>query len=254
MKTADLFVKALEAEGVEYLFAIPGEENLDLANGYAELLGDQSTALGLYQNALADLSSKDDLIRLAGDMAARLDDKAEAAKAYEKAESKITDPNDLASLAKAVYEALGDKAGVRRFASLRVPLDEAVVEAVLDLSGRPFLHYVVDPPGVKILGDPPFDPQLMEEFWRAFVGSAGITLHIDLVRGQTRAPYADRHRHGRGVEDGLELFLTLVDGVGHAFEVVRELVELGHRTARPVARWATHGPVEPAWQPRMSPV
>ena len=81
-------------------------------------------------------------------------------------------------------EALGDKAGVRRFASLRVPLDEAVVEAVLDLSGRPFLNYGVDPPGVKILGDPPFDPQLMEEFWRAFVGSAGITLHIDLVRGQ----------------------------------------------------------------------
>ena len=70
-------------------------------------------------------------------------------------------------------EALGDKAGVRRFASVRVPLDEAVVEAVLDLSGRPFLHYDIDPPGVKILGDPPFDPQLMEEFWRAFVGSAG---------------------------------------------------------------------------------
>lgn len=81
-------------------------------------------------------------------------------------------------------EALGDKAGVRRFASLRVPLDEAVVEAVLDLSGRPFLQYEIDPPGVKILGDPPFDPQLMEEFWRAFVGSAGITLHMELVRGE----------------------------------------------------------------------
>ena len=81
-------------------------------------------------------------------------------------------------------EALGDKAGVRRFASLRVPLDEAVVEAVLDLSGRPFLHYGIDPPGEKILGDPPFDPQLMEEFWRAFAGSAGLTLHLDLVRGQ----------------------------------------------------------------------
>lgn len=81
-------------------------------------------------------------------------------------------------------EALGDKRGVRRFASIRVPLDEAVVEAVLDLSGRPFLHYEIDPPGVKILGDPPFDPQLMEEFWRAFVTSAGITLHLTLVRGR----------------------------------------------------------------------
>jgi imidazoleglycerol-phosphate dehydratase len=81
-------------------------------------------------------------------------------------------------------EALGDKVGVRRFASIRVPLDEAVVEAVLDLSGRPYLHYEIDPPGVKILGDPPFDPQLMEEFWRAVVTSAGITLHLTLVRGR----------------------------------------------------------------------
>ncbi len=80
--------------------------------------------------------------------------------------------------------ALGDKRGVRRFASIRVPLDEAVVEAVLDLSGRPYLHYEIDPPGEKILGDPPFDPQLMEEFWRAFVMSSGITLHLTLVRGR----------------------------------------------------------------------
>ena len=81
-------------------------------------------------------------------------------------------------------EALGDRRGVRRFASIRVPLDEAVVEAVLDLSGRPFVHYGIEPPGEKILGDPPFDPQLMEEFWRAFAGSAGLTLHLELVRGR----------------------------------------------------------------------
>ena len=81
-------------------------------------------------------------------------------------------------------EALGDKRGVRRFASAAVPLDEALVEGALDLSGRPFLHYDVDPPGEKILGDPPFDPQLAEEFWRAFVVAAGITLHLVLVRGR----------------------------------------------------------------------
>ena len=81
-------------------------------------------------------------------------------------------------------DALGDKRGVKRFASIRVPLDEAVVEAVLDLSGRPYLHYEIDPPGEKILGDPPFDPQLMEEFWRAIVMSSGITLHLTLVRGR----------------------------------------------------------------------
>lgn len=81
-------------------------------------------------------------------------------------------------------EALGDKAGVRRFASIRVPLDEALIDVALDLSGRPFLHYEVDFPGEKILGDPPFDPQLCEEFWRAFVMSSGITLHITSVRGR----------------------------------------------------------------------
>ncbi len=87
-------------------------------------------------------------------------------------------------LGEAFREALGDKAGVRRFACITVPLDEAAVEVVLDLSGRPYLHYDVDFPGEKILGDPPFDPQLAEEFWRAFATAAGITLHIVLRRGR----------------------------------------------------------------------
>ena len=83
-----------------------------------------------------------------------------------------------------VGEALGDKAGVRRFASITVPLDEAAVEVVLDLSGRPYLHYEIDFPGEKILGDPPFDPQLTEEFWRAFTTAAAVTLHLVLRRGK----------------------------------------------------------------------
>jgi len=87
-------------------------------------------------------------------------------------------------LGEVVREALGDKAGVRRFASVRVPLDEALAEADLDLSGRPYLHYDIEFPGEKILGDPPFDPQLMEEFWRAFVTSAAWTLHLTSVRGR----------------------------------------------------------------------
>jgi imidazoleglycerol-phosphate dehydratase len=87
------------------------------------------------------------------------------------------------ALGEAFAAALGDKVGVRRFASNRVPLDEALVDVALDLSGRPFLVYEVKFPGQKILGDPPFDPQLIEEFWRAFITSAAITLHITLVRG-----------------------------------------------------------------------
>ena len=83
----------------------------------------------------------------------------------------------------ALRQALGDKAGVRRFASMSLPLDEALVEVALDLSGRPYLHYDVEP-GLEPLGQPPFDPQLAEEFWRAFTMSALVTLHLDLKRGK----------------------------------------------------------------------
>tara|TARA_B100001245_G_scaffold131460_1_gene97406 strand:- start:2316 stop:2906 length:591 start_codon:yes stop_codon:yes gene_type:complete len=88
------------------------------------------------------------------------------------------------ALGEALGEALGGKEGVRRFAAITVPLDEAAVEVVLDLSGRPFLHYDVEPPGEKILGEPPFDPQLCEEFWRGLTMASGITLHIVLLRGR----------------------------------------------------------------------
>jgi imidazoleglycerol-phosphate dehydratase len=82
-------------------------------------------------------------------------------------------------------EALGDKTGVRRFASVNVPLDEALVEVALDLSGRPYLVYEVDlPADPPLLGNPGFDPQLAEEFWRAFVTSAAITLHIRTRSGK----------------------------------------------------------------------
>ena len=88
------------------------------------------------------------------------------------------------TLGQAFAEALGDKAGVRRFASIQVPLDEAVTEVVVDLSGRPYLHFGVDFPQQQVLfGTPPFDAQLSEEFFRGFVTAAGITLHLTRVRG-----------------------------------------------------------------------
>ena len=83
-------------------------------------------------------------------------------------------------LGAAFKESLGDKAGVRRFANSLVPLDEALVQVALDLSGRPLLVYEVDPV-VEWIGT--FDPQLAEEFWRAFAFGAGITLHIRKVSG-----------------------------------------------------------------------
>jgi imidazoleglycerol-phosphate dehydratase len=84
-------------------------------------------------------------------------------------------------LGTALKEALGDKAGVRRFASSLVPLDEALVQVALDLSGRPFLVYEVDPVS-EWIGT--FDPQLAEEFWRAFAFGAGITLHVRSLSGR----------------------------------------------------------------------
>ncbi len=84
-------------------------------------------------------------------------------------------------LGTALKQALGDKAGVRRFASSLVPLDEALVQVALDLSGRPFLVYEVDPVS-EWIGT--FDPQLAEEFWRAFAFGAGITLHITSLAGK----------------------------------------------------------------------
>jgi imidazoleglycerol-phosphate dehydratase len=84
-------------------------------------------------------------------------------------------------LGNALREALGDRRGVRRFANALVPLDEALVQVALDLSGRPFLVYDVDPVS-EWIGT--FDPQLAEEFWKGFVDGARITLHIRGVSGK----------------------------------------------------------------------
>jgi len=87
------------------------------------------------------------------------------------------------ALGQVLADALGDKAGIRRFASIALPLDEALIDVALDLSGRPFLAYEVEP-APEPLGTPPFDPQLAEEFWRAFATSAGITLHLRQISGK----------------------------------------------------------------------
>ncbi|MCL4433875.1 MAG: imidazoleglycerol-phosphate dehydratase HisB [Actinobacteria bacterium] len=83
------------------------------------------------------------------------------------------------ALGESFAQAAGAKAGMRRFASLALPLDEALVEVALDLSGRPYLawgiSFPVDIPGI---GEPPFYPQLAEEFFRAFVTAAKITVHV----------------------------------------------------------------------------
>lgn len=82
----------------------------------------------------------------------------------------------------AVLEALGGKEGIVRFADATVPMDEALVRAVIDISGRPYLHYEVElPVDQPRIGE--FDGALTVEFWRAFATEARITLHLDLIRG-----------------------------------------------------------------------
>ncbi len=85
------------------------------------------------------------------------------------------------TLGTALRDALGDKAGVRRFANAIVPLDEALVQVALDLSGRPHLEYDIDPVA-EWIGT--FDPQLAEEFWKGFVDGARVTLHLRSLSGR----------------------------------------------------------------------
>jgi imidazoleglycerol-phosphate dehydratase len=84
-------------------------------------------------------------------------------------------------LGQALQQALGEKRGVRRFADALVPLDEALVQVALDLSGRPFLVYDVEPVA-EWIGT--FDPQLAEEFWKGFVDGSRVTLHVRSLTGK----------------------------------------------------------------------
>lgn len=88
------------------------------------------------------------------------------------------------ALGEAFREALGDKAGIRRFASGLYPLDEALVEIGLDLSGRPFVVWEVELPECLPLGEPAFDPSLAEHAISSFATAAGITLHVTSRRGR----------------------------------------------------------------------
>ena len=88
------------------------------------------------------------------------------------------------ALGEAFREALGDKAGVRRFASGKYPLDEALVDVALDLSGRAHVEWIVPMPESLPLGDPAFDPQLAEHAVTSFAQAAAMTLHVELVRGR----------------------------------------------------------------------
>ena len=84
-------------------------------------------------------------------------------------------------LGQAFAEALGDKRGIRRFGSSVVPMDEALVLAAVDVSGRGQLHYAVELP-IEIIGT--FDTTLAKEFMVAFATNAGVTVHVRSLAGE----------------------------------------------------------------------
>ena len=85
------------------------------------------------------------------------------------------------TVGQALKEALGDKRGIRRYGECSLPMDDALVRAALDLSGRPYLVWDVEFPSQKI-GD--FDVQLVREFFQALSSASGMTLHVIGVHGK----------------------------------------------------------------------
>lgn len=109
------------------------------------------------------------------------------------------------AVGQAFAEALGDKAGIRRFASVAVPLDEALVEVALDISGRPFLVWDVEVPA-ETIGN--FDTGLAEDFVQAFVQNAGLTLHVRLISG--RSPHHVLEAAFKGMANALRDACSIV--------------------------------------------
>lgn len=96
------------------------------------------------------------------------------------------------ALGTALGEALGDKAGVRRFGSVAVPLDEVLVQAAVDLSGRPYVVYE-EPPGLAPYVGPVFPTSLARHFWESLGHNARITLHVIVLRANRPGSQADAH-------------------------------------------------------------
>ncbi len=99
-------------------------------------------------------------------------------------------------LGQAFRQALGDGEGIARFASIHLPMDEALVLVAIDISGRPFLHLDL-PFATEMIGA--FPTELVEEMLRAFATHAALTLHVSLVRGRNSHHIAEAAFKGLGV-------------------------------------------------------
>ena len=84
------------------------------------------------------------------------------------------------TLGQCLIRAVGDKKGIRRYGACLLPMDDALVRAALDLSGRPYLVWNIELPTQKIGS---FDTELVREFFTAFAMNSGMTLHVDQLAG-----------------------------------------------------------------------
>ena len=156
MRTATITRKTAETE-------ISVELNLDGTGRY-----EMSTGVGFFDHMLDQLARHsliDMTVRATGDL--HIDDHH-------------TVEDTGIAIGQALTQALGDKRGIRRYGACLLPMDDALVRAALDLSGRPYLVWNVDLPTAKIGS---FDTELVREFFQALSTHGGITLHVDLLHG-----------------------------------------------------------------------
>ena len=116
------------------------------------------------------------------------------------------------TLGQAIARALGEKKGIRRYGFAYVPMDEALVRAVIDLSGRPYLVYEPPSPVEAIGGN--FSFQLVEEFLRAITVSAAMNLHVEILAGR------DAHHMAEGVFKALARALDVATQIDPRVEGV----------------------------------
>ena len=116
------------------------------------------------------------------------------------------------ALGQALTEAVGDKKGIRRYGACLLPMDDALVRAALDLSGRPYLVWNVDLPTPKI---GTFDCELVREFFQAFSTHGGITLHVDQLHGINSHHIAEAafKAVARSLRDALEVDPRKADAI-----------------------------------------
>lgn len=116
------------------------------------------------------------------------------------------------ALGQALAQAVGDKRGIRRYGSCLLPMDDTLVRAALDLSGRPFLAWNVKMTAPRIGS---FDTELVREFFQAFAMQGGITLHVDLLRGINSHHIAEAafKSVARALRDALEIDPRKADAI-----------------------------------------